>query len=304
MDTSIYFAPLQSFTTLPYYLAYHKFIGGIDKYFTPFYRVEKNGCFEIEDQLFYRLDIPIVPQVLTNEGEELVDFAKLIYERGFDEINLNLGCPFPMVVNRQLGSGLLPYPERIRRMLSIYFEAGLPLKLSVKLRLGLLERSEFIAVLEVLKEFPLEEVIMHSRLGKQKYKGTPDWDAFEEINKDYSLVGNGDITSFAVLDDLKLRFPEVSAWMIGRGLLINPCMLIPELDWKDTIQKLHEEFLTQLQEFGFSDHQILNQLKCFWEYPSQFLDGGQRIYRKMRRVGDYQKYLDFKSNLLRLETIG
>ncbi len=300
MNTSIYFAPLQSFTTLPYYLAYDNIVGGIDKYFTPFYRIEKTGGFAIEKQLCYNPQIAIVPQVLCNVGEELVLFAQEMMERGFSEINLNLGCPFPMVVNRKLGSGLLPYPEELDKMLSLFFSRGMPIKLSVKLRLGLSDLNEIHPIMQILKRFPLEEIILHPRLGVQKYKGVPDWCAFEELNKEVKLVGNGDITSLERLEELKLQFQNTTAWMIGRGLLINPCMLKPELDWKETMMELHDLFLDNLKEFGLSDHQILNQLKCFWEYPSMHQDGGQRVYRKMKKVGKIEDYLILKKKMLDL----
>ena len=294
----IYFAPLQSYTTLPYYLAFESLIGGVNKYFTPFYRADNAGNFAYEKQLLARAQLNLIPQVLTNSGDELIQFASDMEERGFDEINLNVGCPIPMLTKRKLGSGLLPYPEMLRNMLATYFDGNARLKLSIKLRLGLTDAIEIYPVMEVLKDFPVEEIILHPRIGIQQYKGEPNWEAFKDLSLRHSLVGNGDINSMEILDDLKLKFPGVPAWMLGRGLLTNPCLLSPELEWRVTMMKLHDIFLNNLKKFGLSEHQILNQLKCFWEYPSRYLEGGQRLLRKMKKVGSMEGYEESRKKLM------
>ena len=276
-------------------------MGGVDKYFTPFYRADNSKKFSFEKYLYFRQEINLVPQVLTNNPFELAKFSDAMKERGFDEINLNVGCPFPMVVNRKLGSGLLPYPDDLRRMLFSYYKNKGVLKLSVKLRSGFRESKELFPVLKVLRDFPLEEIILHPRLGIQKYKGSPDWDVFSDLARDYDLAGNGDINNLSRLEELRERFPQVKAWMIGRGLLRNPCMLKPEKDWKETVIKMHGFYRQYLSEFGLSEHQVLNRLKCFWEYPSQHLEGGQRMLRKMKKTGKMEEYLSLKERLLGLE---
>ncbi|SMO76393.1 tRNA-U20a,U20b-dihydrouridine synthase [Saccharicrinis carchari] len=298
MKTSIYFAPLQSYTTLPYYLAFNNLIGGVDKYFTPFYRADREGNFGIEKQLTARPQINIIPQVLTNSAEELLRFGYTMVDRGFTEINLNLGCPFPMLSKRRLGSGLLPHPNMLLNMMTAFFDTDILLRLSVKLRLGWEDSNEIKPVMEVLSQFPLEEIIVHPRLGIQQYKSRPNWDVFKDLSHRYTVVGNGDITSSKILDDLEQQFPDVAAWMIGRGLLANPCMLRPEQEWRNTMSHLHDLFLNNLREFGYSEHQILNHLKCFWEYPAQHLEGGRRLLRKIKKVGSRAEYEERKKNLL------
>ena len=222
LSTSIYFAPLQSYTTIAHCLSFNQIVGGVDKFFTPFYRADHDGKFAFEPYLINRPDLNLVPQVLTNKANELIRFSEAMKERGFDEINLNIGCPFPMVVNRKLGSGLLPFPKDLRLMLTAYFRTAHPVKLSVKLRLGLNDKQEIKSVLKVLKEFDIEEIILHPRLGVQKYKGEPDWALFSALATENELVGNGDIKSLADLKELRKRCTNVKTWMIGRGLLENP----------------------------------------------------------------------------------
>ncbi len=292
----VYFAPLQSYTTLPYYFAFESQIGGINKYFTPFYRKNKQGFFEFEKQLFAHKAIHIIPQVLTNNRNDLTIFAKEMINRGFDEINLNIGCPFPMVTNRHLGSGLLPYPNEIKDMLEGFYSHDLPIKLSVKTRLGWQDSKEIQAVIEVLNNYPIHELILHPRLGIQKYRGLPDWDSCYKIANLWNgeLIGNGNINSANEIKEKQTKFKHIKGWMLGRGLLSNPLIhthnIILSEQLITTLQNLHDAFYHQLVDFGYSDAQILNHLKCFWEYPSKNFVGGERIYRKLRKIGKMEDY--------------
>jgi len=210
---------LQSYTILPYYHAFHTKCGGIDKYFTPFYRVDRAGKFSFEEQLVKSDSFPLVPQVLTNDAAELIDFAKSMLDRGFDEINLNIGCPFPMVANRHLGAGLLPYKDEVQEMLLGFYNEQLPIKLSVKCRLGWEDKMDIWGVMQVFQDFPIHELIVHPRLGVQKYKGTPDWQSFGEVVllSPVDIAGNGDINSKEELHEKMDQFSSVKAWMLDAG---------------------------------------------------------------------------------------
>ncbi len=296
LNTSIYFAPLQSYTTLSYYLAYHTLFDTVHKYFTPFYRKNKEDSFAYEKQLIFQPQITIIPQVLVNNSTDLIQFARDMKARGFKEINLNMGCPFPMVANRGLGAGILPLKDKVEVMLNDFYEADLSIDLSVKTRLGWAYPDELRVLMDVFNSLPIKEIIIHPRLGIQKYKGEPDWNAFDGVvqGTNHRVIGNGDICSVDHLTQLKKRFPEVVGWMIGRGLLINPSLLM--LDGEDkvacrkNILQLHELFKDNLYQCGYAEAQILNHLKAFWEYPSQLFEGGARMYRKIRKLGKMEDY--------------
>ncbi len=297
LKTDIYFAPLQSYTTLPFYESFAKVSGGVNKYFTPFYRADEQGNFEYESFLQFRNAFKLVPQVLTNKGKELVRFAQDMADRGLDEINLNIGCPFPMVVHRHQGCGLLSFAEEIRKMMEEYYRSGISTKLSIKTRLGWEDRCDILTLLQIIGDYPILEMIIHPRLGIQNYGGVPDWDYFAEV-KDVvpvSLVGNGDIGSLKDLHNLQKRFPKVKGWMIGRGLLINPALLYndqadKERFRRDMIKEIHDLFIQRLQHYKYSDEQILNQLKNFWHYPGMFNLADKKFMKKLRRTGKLSDY--------------
>ncbi len=275
-------------------------VSGVDKYFTPFYRINKSGVFEYEKELKFSSEMHLIPQVLTNSVTELLQFARNMIDRGFFEINLNIGCPFPMVANRHLGSGLLPYTDEINTMLQGFYSEKLPIQLSVKSRLGWSDQDDILVLLQVLSDFPVNELILHPRLGVQKYKGEPDWIKFQDVLEacPISLIGNGDINSLSELNAKKEQFPQVKGWMLGRGLLTNPALLHEQNSALEVIDKLHDLFYNNLLEFGYAEGQMLNHLRCFWEYPSQLFEGGMRIHRKMKKVGKMEEYWELKKRML------
>ncbi|WP_282035691.1 tRNA-dihydrouridine synthase family protein [Saccharicrinis aurantiacus] len=302
----IYLAPLQSYTNLFYIKAFSNHIGGVDKYFTPFYRVGKNGAYNAEKELLAEEGVRIVPQVLCNTAKDLNSFAKCMITRNFDEINLNMGCPFPMVVNKRLGSGVLPHPELVDEMLSGYFKEGLDIQLSVKLRLGKTDASEFNKILETLNKYPISELIIHPRLGSQKYSGTPDWDTFEEFKDQFNfpVIGNGDLLTNMDVTDKSIKHAWVNGWMIGRGLLRNPFLLqgveYGTLDFYLKMMEFHKSFSDVIK--SLDDVKKLNLLKVFWEYPLADTVEGKRLYRKLRKLGSYSDYSEwltkFKSQFI------
>lgn len=60
----------------------------------------------------------------------------LFIEKGYQEADINLGCPFPMLARRHNGCGMLPYPEEVKALLSEAIDRHPDIRFSVKLRLG------------------------------------------------------------------------------------------------------------------------------------------------------------------------
>ena len=96
---------------------------------------------------------------------------------GYDEVNLNLGCPSRTVVTKGRGSGFLKDLEELDRFFTEIFEK-LDMKISVKTRIGLYDLEEFEEIMEVYNRYPIHELIIHPRLQKEFYNGTVHMDAF------------------------------------------------------------------------------------------------------------------------------
>ncbi|MBN2166071.1 MAG: tRNA-dihydrouridine synthase family protein [Marinilabiliaceae bacterium] len=301
MSNSIYFAPLQSFTTPFYRKAYNDVYGGIDKYFTPFFEHDKKRYYtpklttELNNEL--NNNIKIIPQVITNNSDFLVQFGRDVYELGYNEINLNLGCPHPPIVNKNMGSGLLLKPDMLSSMLTTFFNQLPNIHLSVKMRLGVELKDNWNSIIEILNQFPIKEIIIHPRTAKQQYKGNPDWDEFEKILKlsKINIIGNGDITKYDEYIKLKNRFPNAKGWMIGRGILTSPWLINEinkntENDRRKQLKIFHDTYFDLVANHVTDKNVERNLTINLWTYLSNSFADGKRKFRKMAKKQTTKNY--------------
>ncbi len=296
----VYLAPLQSYTTVFYRMAFNMVLGGVDKYFTPFFEEGKNKG--TEPKLFPEIKpelnrgLYVVPQVATNNPEFLISFASEALKLGYKEINLNMGCPFPMLVKRKKGGGLVGELDMLKVLMEGFFNEKLPIQLSVKMRSGLASPKEGRETIKVLNNYSLNEVIIHPRLVTQKYSGHADWDVFEEMSNEimHPIVANGDINSIEDLENLKKRFPQVKGLMLGRGLLSNPLILNSAKLSKEMELNLYKEFHTHYKELVLKYctdwNQAFNHLSNFWYYPLSGSIIGKRQLRKLKKHNTEETY--------------
>jgi tRNA-dihydrouridine synthase len=235
--TRLLLAPLHGVTNYVYRAAYFRHFSGFDAVYAPFILAVRSSQAKpnhFKDLLKGQLEsgtgkssVPLIPQLIGNDATAFCETARALAGLGYGEIDWNLGCPYPMVANKQRGSGLLPFPEKIGKILDA--ACALPgIRVSVKLRLGRSDPQDIVRLMPVLNAHPLSLVIIHPRLGTQMYKGTVDLDAFARAASlcAHPVVYNGDINTAAEFAALKTRFPNVAEWMIGRGALANP--FLPE----------------------------------------------------------------------------
>ena len=179
----LYLAPLRGFTEFIYRNAFVRHFGGFDLAVAPFIPTMTAARFKkahLTDVLPENNQaMPVIPQIIGNKPEDFIPLAKRLSDLGYDTVNWNLGCPFPMVAKKQRGSGLLPHPQKIEAFLEATLPA-IPNRLSVKVRLGRKKTDEILALLPIFNRYPLDEVIVHPRTGKQMYGGEPNLDMFEK----------------------------------------------------------------------------------------------------------------------------
>lgn len=222
----ILFAPMQGYTDARFRQKHHALMGGVKAYYAPFARWERGRLRDKErrDLLPERnRNVPTVPQVIAKDRDELARLCDSLQRMGWDRIDLNMGCPFPMQYNSGRGSGLLPRPETVSTMLEEMRQRH-DVAFSVKMRLGLTDREESMRLLPMLNDAPLVLVTMHPRLGMQQYRGTVDREGFEAFYEGCSrpLAYNGDIKSVDDIARIAKRYPRIAAVMIGRGLIEHP----------------------------------------------------------------------------------
>ena len=291
--------PFQGITDAPFRNVFKKHFGGIDKFYTPFFTGiqkdhAKNMQVEEIDPRFNDVET-LTPQILSTDAEEILRFATQCKALGYKETNLNMGCPFPRVANKKRGSGLLPYPEKIDAMLGRVFEQ-IEIGFSVKCRLGYVHPDEIYPVIEVFNKYPLSELIIHPRIGKQLYKGEADVQRFAELIPliKAPLVYNGDIVSVESFERIREQVKPVNAFMLGRGILANP-FLAEEIKGQTTrdVNRLHayviDLYEDRLRHAGGSP-KVLGRMKELWSYLMYSFDEPQDIWRKIKKINALKEY--------------
>lgn len=172
----IYLAPLEGITGWIYRSAVHECFGGFDKYFVPFIRPNQMGHLSSREKKDIlpanNTGMRVVPQILTNRSEDFLRTAEKLKEYGYEEVNLNLGCPSKTVVTKRRGAGFLAEPKRLEVFLDEIF-GKCSIRISVKTRLGMEEAGEFSRLLDIYNKYPMEELIIHPRVQKDFYKTRP-----------------------------------------------------------------------------------------------------------------------------------
>ena len=134
-----YFAPMEGLTDSVYRRLHHKYFGGVDRYYMPFISPtihRELTAREAREVPFADMEGFIaVPQIMTKVPEDFLWAASQCKDRGYDEVNLNLGCPSGTVAAKGKGSGMLRDPDSLDRFLDAIFTDA-PLPISVKTRLG------------------------------------------------------------------------------------------------------------------------------------------------------------------------
>lgn len=299
----LYLAPIQGYTNSSFRELIVKKNGNVDKVFSPFVdakRYRKEGDKVVKD-IVRTIDKTqhLVPQVLGSNAEDIKAVLCRFKELGFEEANINMGCPFPPVANKQMGSGLIPFPEKIDEILAAAFTVGI--KVSVKVRLGWQSNNELEAVVPILNKYDLAEVIIHPRNGKQQYKGDVDMDAFAHIAPQIKApVGySGDISTVEQLKQLQKQFPYVDSWMIGRGAISNPLIFKAisedrEPERKEiaiAIKQIHNELLAEFSESLSGPSHLMNKIKPYWEYFGEIFQPELRqMVKKAIKSGSVSNY--------------
>ncbi|MGN1364878.1 MAG: tRNA-dihydrouridine synthase, partial [Victivallis vadensis] len=167
-------APMEGVTNYVYRWAFAQVYTGIDRYFTPFISPNQNYSFTGKEwnevNPANNEGMTVVPQLLTNKADHFLWACGELKKLGYQEVNLNLGCPSGTVVAKKKGSGFLTMPRELDQFLEEVF-ARTEVKVSVKTRLGKVNPEEFEEILAIYNKYPISELIIHPRVQKEFYKG-------------------------------------------------------------------------------------------------------------------------------------
>ena len=269
-------APMQGLTELMFRKVYHRcFPGALDYAISPFLSLTHGNLTEawekIDDVLPEpnRDSIPVIPQILGKEPVEFIDLANRLFDIGYTEINWNIGCPMRRVTAKHRGSGILPYPDEVDRILGQVIPQLKP-RLSVKMRLGLKSPDEIFNLIPILNNYPLLNVTIHPRTGRQQYTGQVDLDTFSRALPllHHKVIYNGDICTPADYRRISQRFPSIQEFMIGRGILYDPLLPLKIKNGQpdNPAATLHfvQELLNAIQELPIREESRMRKTKEYW----------------------------------------
>ncbi len=327
--TTLTLAPLHGVTGRILRSAWFRSFGGFDAVMAPFLLAVPGPSAK---RNHYRdlvpaeaIPVPLVPQILGNDADSFLSTARALRDAGYARFNWNLGCPYPMVTKKFRGAGLLPYPERVDGFLGRVFADGLFARgeatLSVKLRLGLANPGEILALMPALNRHPLEAVILHARIGTQMYRGSVNLEAFEAAAalSARPLAYNGDITGLSGFMALSERLAGVSDWMIGRGALADPFLparikrataprggsgsgpvrfpaagaeppAIGSPDWLSSIRVFHDDAYAGYRAALCGPSHVLAKMKELWGYLAPSFPSRRRELGGIPRARSFAEY--------------
>lgn len=303
-------APMEGITTFVFRKNFHKYFGGIHRCYTPFLSSlhlstqQKNEVLPEHNE-----GMTVIPQILTNRTDEFLEISKALQEYGYTTVNFNLGCPSGTVVSKHRGSGFLNVPLQLEQFLDEVFEKC-PLKISIKTRIGFEDEEECESLLRLYEKYPLDELIVHTRLRSDLYKlpARPEMilparnaleaGSFRRADPGDThpfLCYNGDITSKESLDRVRAIDPLCDRVMVGRGL-ISDFNLIRRLTDEPLLEKsVYADFLWDLMHdyielMQGSDRNVLYKMKEIWVYLGDSFTDSRPFVKKIKKSNRLSEY--------------
>ena len=300
----IYFAQLEGITNHIFRNAYNEIYGHIDKYFAPFISPSEKAPMTPRERKDVAPEnntgIYLVPQILTCKSAGFIEAAKELKAMGYDEINLNLGCPSGTVCAKGKGAGFLPETLELQKFLDdIYgYSESENLKISIKTRLGYYNPDEFYDLIDIFNNFPVSELIVHPRIRSDFYKGEPrkEYFAYAIEHAKCPLVYNGNIFSKNDYDYLVKTFnTELDPIMSGRGLITDPSLAdkLKENTDKTDITKLkllHDTLYQEYKKVMSPDINVLYKMRELWNYWQVQFDGKDRDIKRLMKAKKCSEY--------------
>ena len=297
-----YYAPMEGITDATFRRLHHKYFPGVDKYFMPFISPT------IHRTLTHRearelpradsVDFAAVPQLLGKNVEDMLWAVEVCADLGYDEVNINLGCPSGTVVSKGKGSGMLSDLDTLDAFLeAIYAKAVLPV--SLKTRIGVNDSENWENILEIYRRYPVKELTVHPRIRKAFYKGDCDLTAFARSveNSPFPVCYNGNVYSLADAEAIAARFPTVESVMIGRGLVADPGMLTGSTD-RQTLKAFLSELSDTYCIVFESKRNAIYRMKDNWHYLISLFEGSDKLWKEMRKSTDYDRFMAIANEII------
>lgn len=297
---SYHFAPVQGHTDAAYRHFHSKIYGGDLIYYTPFIRWEKDGIRprDIKD-ITSELNngTHLVPQIIFRDANELNSLVNKLKELGIKEIDLNMGCPFPLQTGHGRGAATIKNEELAKEVVKCV-TANPEISFSIKMRLGMQDSEEWKILIPYLNQINLKHIALHPRIAKQQYSGDVDLNQFGNFLKASKnpVIYNGDIKSIEDINSVVEKFPDISGIMLGRGLLGRPSLINEykeESEWDEEVRKtkmleFHRLLFAHYSMVLCGNAQVISKIQPFWEYAEEEI--GRKAWKAVKKASNLSKY--------------
>ncbi len=271
-------APMQDVTDSAFWSLMHRY-GGADVYWTEYFRVhavsrpEKWILKSIKENSTGK---PVIAQMIGNDIPSLIRTAKELQQLSVVAIDLNLGCPAPIVYKKCAGGGLLREPQRIDSILGALREA-VTIKFTVKTRVGFASEAEFDTLLPIFAKHSLDALTVHARTVAQMYRLPVHYDLIRRAAETLScpVIANGHVYSAAQAQQL-LAQTQARGLMIGRGVIRSPWL------FNQIRQQLRGEAVTYP-----TGREVLAYIRALWESQASFAAPEKIQCERMKKFMNY-----------------
>lgn len=274
-------APMQDVTDLAFWRVMARY-GGADVYWTEYFRVHADSRLEkwiLESITHNPTGRPVIAQMIGNDVPALVRTARELQQHPVAAIDLNLGCPAPVVYRKCAGGGLLREPAKIDAILGALREA-VSIPLTVKTRIGFDSPAPFEGLLELFKKHSIDLLTVHGRTVEQMYRPGVRYDLIAQAAREMHcpVLANGNVHGPEQAMEL-LATTGTGGLMIGRGAIRNPWLF-------DQIRQRHRGETVMLP----TGRQVLAYIEELWaaeithEVPE--LSQVQRLKKFMNFIGE------------------
>jgi len=272
-------APMQDVTDAPFWHLMHRY-GGADVYWTEYIRV--HGVSRPDKPIVQSIEQnatgkPVIVQMIGNDIPALIRIAKELQHLPVAAIDLNLGCPAPIVYRKCAGGGLLREPQRIDAILGALRDA-VSIKFTVKTRVGFADIREFDTLLPIFAKHSIDLLTVHARTVMQMYRLPVHYDLIRQAAETLPcpVIANGHVYSAPQAQEL-LTQTKTRGLMIGRGVIRSPWLF-------DQIrQQLRGEPVT----FPIG-RDVLDYIRALWESQASF-DAPEKV--QCERMKKFLNYL-------------
>jgi len=297
-------APMQDVTDLPFWTLLAKY-GGPDVYYTEFFRVHRDSHLErhiLRSITENPTGRPVIAQMIGNDIPALVRTSGELQRHAIAGVDLNLGCPAPVVYKKCAGGGLLREPERVEGILAA-LRAAVGCKFTVKTRVGFEDAGVFPRFLDIFARSGADLLTVHGRTVKEMYGPVVHYDLIAAAARamPFPVLANGNVDSAERALRI-LRETGARGLMIGRGAIRNPWIFEQiRRAWRgegyfkprgrDVLEYVHALY-EAVKPPNLREEALVQKMKKYMNFVAAGADAEGRFVHEIRRVSAEKEFFE------------